>query len=351
MKKVIFGILAFIGAMAVLAVLVAGLIGLLLSMGEEGVPDVTVVELDLESGLVEYIPDDPLGAAMLSGAVSVREVVEGLTRAAEDDRVVGLVAKVGNGRFGLAQIQEIRDAVEAFRESGKPAIAWAETFGEVSPGNGSYYLATAFDRIYLQPSGDIGLNGLMYESPFIAGALDKLKINAQMDQRHEYKNAMNMYTETGYTEPHREAMQALMDSQFNQMVEGISESRGMASEEVRVLFDQGSFLGEAAMESRLVDGIAYRDEVFALVEEEISQSPEYLYLPVYLERAGRPGGRGKTIGLVYAVGAAALGIVRHGRRFGFRRPALGHRRPACGSDRDAGRFSGRFLCSFRHDLA
>lgn len=307
MKKVLIGIFAFIGVMAVLALLVVALFGLVFSLGEKGVPDEVVLELDLENGLVEHIPDDPFGAALLSGAVSVRDVVDGLTRAAGDDRVLGLVAKLGNGRFGLAQIQEIRDAVERFRESGKPAVAWAETFGEVGPGNGSYYLATAFDRIYLQPSGDIGLNGLMYESPFIAGALDKLKIHAQMDQRYEYKNAMNMYTETGYTEPHREAMQALMDSQFGQMVDGIAESRGLASEEVRSLFDQGSFLGEEAMESRLVDGIAYRDEVFTLLEGELGAEPEYLYVPVYLERAGRTGGRGKAIGLVYAVGAVVRG--------------------------------------------
>ncbi len=307
MKKLMIGILAFIGAMALLAALVVGFFGLVFSLGEEGVPDVTIVELDLENGLVEYIPDDPIGAAMLSGAVSVRDVVDGLKRAAEDDRVVGLVAKVGNGRFGMAQIQEIRDAVETFQESGKPAVAWAETFGEVGPGNGSYYLATAFDRIYLQPTGDIGLTGLVYESPFIAGALDKLKVEAHMDQRYEYKNAMNMYTETGYTEPHRRAMQALMDSQFAQMVDGIAESRGMEAEEVRGLFDQGSFLGEEAMEARLVDGLAYRDEVFALVQEEIGQEPDYLYLPVYLERAGRSDARGKTIGLVYAVGVVVRG--------------------------------------------
>ncbi len=307
MKKILIGILAFIGAMAVLALLVATLLGVVFSVGKEGVPDVVVLELDLEKGLVEYIPDDPFGAAMLSGAVTVRDVVDGLARGAADDRVVGLIARVGNGRFGLAQIQEIRDAVEAFRESGKPTVAFAETFGEVSPGNGSYYLATAFDRIYLQPSGDIGLNGLMYESPFISGALEKLKVKAQMDQRYEYKNAMNMYTETGYTDPHREAMQALMDSQFGQMVDGIAESRGLASDEVRALFDQGSFLGEAALESRLVDGIAYRDEVFTLVQEEIGLEPEYLYLPVYLERAGRGRGRGKTIALVYAVGAVIRG--------------------------------------------
>jgi protease-4 len=307
MKKVIIGFLAFIGALALIASFVALLIGLFLSVGEEGVEARVIVELDLEHGLVEYVPDEPFGQAMLSGAVSVRDVVDGLARAAEDDRVVGLVARLGNGPLGLAQIQEIRDAVFAFRESGKPAVAWAETFGEVGPGNGAYYLATAFDNIWLQPAGDVGLTGLMYESPFIAGALDKLDVSVQMDHRKEYKNAMNLYTQTKYTPSHREAMQALMDSQFEQITSGIAEARGFTTDEVRALFDHGSFLGQEAADHGLVDGMAYRDEVYKRLEDETGGDPDYLYLDVYLERAGRPNSRGKVIALVYAVGGVARG--------------------------------------------
>ena len=97
---------------------------------------------------------------------------------------------LGCGQIADAHLQEIRDAVMRFRESGKPAYAFAETFGEFGPGNGGYYLATAFDRIYLQPSGDVGLTGMIYESPFVRGLLDKLHVTPQLDQRMEYKNAM-----------------------------------------------------------------------------------------------------------------------------------------------------------------
>jgi protease-4 len=86
----------------------------------------------------------------------VRDVLEALERGAADDRIVGLVARVGSGPMGLARIQELRDAVIAFRAQKKTAIAYSETFGEAGPGNGAYYLATAFDEIWLQPSGDVG---------------------------------------------------------------------------------------------------------------------------------------------------------------------------------------------------
>ena len=101
--------------------------------------------------------------------------------------------------MGLARLQEVRDAVQAFGESGKPAVAYAETFGEFGPGNGAYYLATAFDEIYLQPSGVVGLTGLIAETPFIRGMLEKLGVVPRLDHRMEYKNARNTFTERQFT--------------------------------------------------------------------------------------------------------------------------------------------------------
>ena len=117
-----------------------------------------------------------------------------------------MIAQVGAAPIPMAQIQEIRDAVSRFRGHKKFAVAYSETFGEFGPGNGAYYLATAFDQIYLQPSGDVGLTGIIMESPFIKGTLDKLGMSFHGDHRYEYKNALNYYTETKYTDAHKEAM-------------------------------------------------------------------------------------------------------------------------------------------------
>ena len=151
--------------------------------------------------------------------------------------------------------------MKAFRAKKKFAVAYSETFGEFGPGNGPYYLATAFDEIWLQPSGDLGLNGLVGESPFLRGVLDKLGVKPEFGQRHEFKNAMNQYTETKFTDAHREATKALIESIYGQMVKGIAEGRKMSEDEVRALVDRGPFLGPEALEARLVDGLAYRDEV------------------------------------------------------------------------------------------
>ena len=307
MKKVILVVLAAIGAMAILAVTGALMIGLLSVLGEPGVPRRAFLELDLEKLVIEAVPDDPFGKLMLDDALQVLDVVDALDQAANDDRVRALVAWIGAGRMGMSHIQEIRDAVARFRASGKPAIAFAETFGEFGPGNGGYYLASAFDEIYLQPTGDIGLTGLRYESPFIRGALDKLGIVPRMDQRREYKNAMNYYTETEYTEPHREAMQRLVDSQFEQLVEGVATARGLSTEEVRSLVDRGPFLAQEALDAALVDGLAYRDEISEKVRAAAGERSVPIGLPAYLSRAGRPNRRGTTVALIQGYGAIARG--------------------------------------------
>ncbi|HWC76748.1 MAG TPA: signal peptide peptidase SppA [Blastocatellia bacterium] len=307
MRKFIVGSLAVIGALSILAVIVVVAILLLSGLSTPSVPGKTIVEINLERGLIEDVPDDAIAKAMTSDLTIVRDIVDGLERAGNDSRVAGVIARVGNAPMGMAQVQEIRDAVIAFRGKNKWAIAFAETFGEFGPGNNSYYLATAFDEIRLQPSGDLGLTGLMLEGQFIRGTLDKLGVQPRMDHRYEYKNAMNMYTEKQFTAPHREAMEKLLNSWFSQMVRGIAHARKMTEEEVKAIIDRGPLLGKEALDAKLVDSLAYRDEVYAEVKEKAGAGAQLLFLDKYLERAGRPNQSGKTIAVVYGVGAVGRG--------------------------------------------
>ncbi|MFH1176025.1 MAG: S49 family peptidase [Acidobacteriota bacterium] len=307
MKRVIVGLLAVIGGLALVAAGVVLVVGAGTMLGKGIVLSHTVLEVDFERPLVEHVADDPLARLIGARHLVLREVVEALERASSDARVVALVARVGAAPMGLAQVQELRDAVLTFRKSGKPAIAYAETFGEVGPGNGAYYLATAFDEIYLLPAGDIGLTGLIYESQFLRGTLEKVGITPRMDHRHEYKNAMNAFTERQYTEAHREAMQRLVDSQFSQMVRGIATGRRLGEASVRALVDRGPFLGQEAVDAGLVDALAYRDEVLERVSKRAGPVAHYLGLPKYLERTGSPWAQGATVALIYGLGGVTRG--------------------------------------------
>ncbi len=307
MNKRLLAFLAILGALGFLALCAVVAISFFGAYPKGSLPSKILVEADLEKSIEEYMPDQPITKAFGGDEPTTRDIVDALDRAAGDDRVSGFVARLGAVPMGLAQIQEIRDAVSRFRKSGKPAFAWAETFGEFGAGNGSYYLATAFDQIYLQPSGDIGLTGLMYESPFVKGLFDKLDVVPRMDHRYEYKNAMNFYTETKYTEPHREAMKKLMDSQFGQMVGGIAAGRKLSEAQVRATFDDGPYLGQQAVDAKLVDGLLYRDEVYAKARQKAGDDAKLLYLAKYLEKAGHPHEKGQKIALIYGVGAVQRG--------------------------------------------
>jgi protease-4 len=307
MKKVLVGLLVALGSVVFLALVGGAGVGLAVWASKGRVPPKTILEADFETTPpVEVVPDDPIAQLQLGPTLSVLDVVAALERASEDPRVVGLVARVGGG-MGLGTIQEVRDAVGRFRAKGKWAIAWSDTFGEAGPGTGAYYLATAFDTIYLQPSGDLGLTGLIFESPFLRGTLDKLGIVPRLDHRHEYKNAMNVFTEKKYTEPHREATRKVMDSWFQQIVGGIARARKMSEADVRSLMDRAPFFGQEALEAGLVDGLAYRDEVYEKAKEKAGKGSKLLYVSQYLKRAGSPFRKGTTVALIYGVGGVARG--------------------------------------------
>jgi protease-4 len=304
MSKAIVRFLAILGGLWLIGIAII----MLAVIGSKGtVPPRTILEANLEQPLLEYAPETPTAKVFQSDRTTLRDVVDAIDRGANDDRVVGLVAKIGAAPMGMAEVQEIREAVTRFRAHKKFAVAYSETFGEFGPGNGAYYLATAFDQIYLQPSGDIGLTGVIMESPFIKGTLSKLGVTFHGDHRYEYKNALNLFTETKFTPAHKEATTAIMNSWFGQMKEGICEARKIAPEKFQAVVDAGPYLGQEAVTAKLVDGVAYRDEVYDKVKKQAGDDAKLLYLDRYLDRAGRPHDRGKQIALIFGVGGVTRG--------------------------------------------
>lgn len=222
-----------------------------------------VLELDLTADLVEGVPADPVTAVLARRRLTLRTVLDGLRRAGGDDRVGVVLARTGPAGMPLARVQEVRDAVIALRATGTVAIAYADSFGEFGGGTVPYYLATAFDEIWLAPPGDVGLTGVALETPFVRDALDRLGIESEIGQRHEYKNAPNTYLERGFTPAHREAMTRIAVSSAGQIVAGIAAARGLSVERVRELVDSGPLSGPEAFAAGLVDRLGYRDEVYA----------------------------------------------------------------------------------------
>jgi protease-4 len=282
-----------------------------------------ILELDLTEGIAEGPPPDPLSALLTMRRTRLQDLLDGLRRAAADDRVRVLVVKVGGSGIGLAKIQELRAAIGDFRRSGKLAVAWAESFGDFVRGNVPYYLATGFDRVYLQPSGTLGLTGVAVEQVFLHGALEKLGIDFESAKRYEYKSAPEQLTESGFTGPAREAAARLAESVTEQLAGAIAAGRGLSVEQVTSLLRRGPFLAPQAVAEGLVDGLLYRDEVYDLVRREAGPDATLLYLQRYQRtqslgdlprRLGSsvqgiaPGQHERFVATIYAHGA-----IRHGR--------------------------------------
>src|SRR3954447_4373632 len=113
-----------------------------------------LLELDLTQPLIQVEPEDPIGKLRSRNKPRLAKGLRTLNEAGDDPRVAGLIARIGGSAIDLAIAAEIRDAVRRLAASGKPTVAWAETFGESSNGTVAYFLATGFDEIWMQQSGE-----------------------------------------------------------------------------------------------------------------------------------------------------------------------------------------------------
>ncbi len=278
------------------------------------VADVVVLELDLQRPVVE----GSAGAGLLAGqaAMSSRDIVFALEKAATDPRVKGLYARIGGDGHGLATAMDIRAAVLAFRKSGKPAVAFSESFGELSPGTGGWFVATAFDEIWLQPAGTVSLTPLSAETIFVRDGLAKLGVEPSFSARKEYKNAVNTFTEQGLTAPHNEAMSALLTSSQQALVAAVAKDRPAVGNDAAVAaaLAGGPFTDEQALATHLVDHLGYRDEALAAVAARAglvdTKLVPLLWTHLYLERAGSPYSDGKGTGVAVV---AAVGQIHRGK--------------------------------------
>ena len=269
---------------------VRGLVNRFDTARHHGVPNGCVLEFDLRSVPPETTGFDPL--ALITGGsrlMALRDTIAAIHRAAEDPRVAGLIARVQLGASPPAAVQELREAIAAF-SAVKPSLAWAENY----PGTLSYYLASAFGEVWMQPSGSVGLIGFASNATFLRDALDKAGIEAQFVARGEYKSAANVFTEDGFTEAHREAVTRMLESMQEQVWQAIAESRKADPDALDEWADQAPLLRDDAVASGLVDRIGYRDEAYARIAEMVGvedvsdeEAPPRLFLARYAG-AARP---------------------------------------------------------------
>lgn len=307
--KCVVGLFATIGFLLLAGILAVVLVAPRFDAFRPGateVADETVLVLDLSDGLIEQRPDNPLALASQGGALVLRDAVTALYAAGRDERVKGLVIRAGWGTPGLAQMQELREAVADFRAQGKPVFAFAETFGEAGNGTLHYFLASAAGEIWMQPSGDLDITGFSLQQPFLKPLLTDIGVQPQVGQREEYKGAMSFLTEDAMPEPQRRNLQRYLDSTLSQVATAVAVSRNLEAGTVRELIDRAPYRGAQAVDLGLVDRLGYWDEVHAAVEAAAGDSAAWQSLGDYGRAMPAPGDGAPLLALVHGEGPILL---------------------------------------------
>ena len=257
--------------------------------------------LDIQGTVDEAPAAEPLAALLPEYApLGLLDYVDAIDRAIEDPRVTTLVADLSSSDLGLAQTQEMRAAIFRFRAAGKTTIAFADTYE--GGGIGAYYLASAFERIWMQPSGVLGLTGVSFEIPLFRGLLDEVGVSAEFEQRYEYKGAMAPLTERALPPAMRDNLTQVAKSLFGQVTAGIASARGLGGSAVRAMIDRGPLLASEAKANGLVDALGYRSDALAGLGDA-----ELVMAGRYLGSAGHPYTEGTRIALVHLDGSIERG--------------------------------------------
>ena len=303
-KRGVVILLALIGVLVVLAVGSFGVAYLAFSRGPR-VPSNAMLVLEIGGDLPENAPTDLVTFVRGGNTATVRSIVDTLRKAQNDSRVAAVFLKpTGFTSPYWGKVQEIRDAVLAFRTSGKPVYAFLDYADERT-----YYLATAADRVFLMPSATLDLTGVATYSLFLRGTFDKIGVVPDMHHIGAYKTAVNQYTEKTYTPTHKEMDEALNRDLFEQLVHGVAEARKKTDAEVTALVDEGPFLAEDARAAGLIDEVAYEDQALEKLrqshDEPLARLDADDYGRVTLAALGL--NKGPRVAVVYASGAIVGG--------------------------------------------
>ncbi|WP_413206071.1 signal peptide peptidase SppA [Rhodospirillum sp. A1_3_36] len=245
---------------------------------------------------------------------SLRAVTEALAAAAVDPEIRGLVAHVGSAPgLGMAQAQELRDAILGFKASGKPTLAYSESIGEFGEGTIPYYVASAFKSLWLQPSGMVASTGFAFEVPFLRGLLDDLGLQPEVFTRENYKDAMASLTDYGMSSYQRVSMGSVVNGWTDQVVTAIANDRNLSVDTVRGLINRSPLLAQEALDAKLIDHLGYPDEAIQAITDDAGETHRQS-LASYAKRLGEkdpvPGAR--PVALIVAQGPVMLGDGKSG---------------------------------------
>lgn len=272
---------AFITLIGLMTLIGGGVIVLLIvaatSLDRFSLPDMAepleesdhlILALDLTGPLREAPSAGPFAEG-----TTLTHMLRSLEEASSDPRVVGVMADLSGGGMGLAQAEELHEAILRFRSSGKPTIAYAESFGGFSGGTLPYLVASAFDEIHLQPSGDLAMTGLQISAPFFGDTFEKLGVDTDFGRRNEYKGAAEQFTSNRPSSAVEANINAAMDRFFDTLIRTVSSARGLEATAVSSLIDQAPLSAQEALDAGLITALTYPADIRKDTPHRLSAQP------------------------------------------------------------------------------
>jgi protease IV len=206
----------------------------------------------------------------LSGGLGVRSVTRHVLRLralARDPAVQAVVITIDGVRAGWASVQELRQEIERLRGAGKKVFAYL-----VAGSTRDYFLASACDKVYVDPAGGLRLTGFAGTTLYFRGAFEQIGVSAEFEKIAEYKSAPESWTDIGPSAPALQMRDELYDSMFDELLEGIARGRGLDRTTVDGLVRGGPYsAGDLAKDKRLVDAVADPDQVAELIKVELGR--------------------------------------------------------------------------------
>ena len=236
------------------------------------VEDKSILVFDLATSITDSRPISSTGEALQEAlssdqatTITLRKAINTLNAAPKDKKIIGIYIKGSNapGVTGLANLQEIRQALQRFRETGKTIIAYDMDWTERE-----YYLSSVADEIAINPLGVLEFNGLSSETMFLSGALDKFGIGVQVTKVGKYKSATEPFLREKMSPENRQQTLQLLQDIWGQYLQTVATSRKSTTEQLQAIADnQGILMANNALQSKLVDRVVYYDEVLKKLKE------------------------------------------------------------------------------------
>jgi len=270
------------------------------------VADGSTLILEMDGEIPERAPVEfPIPFLQQRTPPTVADIWTTLRKAAADHRIRAIVFEPRDLQIGWAKLEEIHDDLETFRKSGKPIYAYLKT-----PGAREYYLATAANRIYMDPEDELNLKGMRFELMYFRKTLDKLGVEVEIQHAGKYKDFGDMFTRSSMSPETKEVLTSILDGLYGNLVQTIAAARKKTPDQVRATIDQGPFLSPDAKTQGLIDGLLYEDQMYdevkgKLADGELKKVSLHDYLKISPSSVGL-GGK-QQIALVTGQGGISRG--------------------------------------------